>query len=89
MFHQVNCYTQSFKCVMKKKTPEMKIVIDTDNSHEGGHERRFNAPISAEVAIVLAGEILTGHNFPQFSNWPGQRRAGLPVCTKLMIVFAV
>lgn len=56
MFHEVNSYVRSFKCAMEKMTPEMKIVIHADKIPVGEHERRFNAPISSEVAVVLAGE---------------------------------
>jgi len=41
---------------MEKMTPEYKIVIHSDKTPAGEHERHFNAPTTSEVAVILAGE---------------------------------
>ena len=56
MLHKENHYVRSLKCAMEKMTPEYKIVIHSDKTPAGEYERRFNAPSTSEVAVILAGE---------------------------------
>ncbi|GBN99610.1 hypothetical protein AVEN_169501-1 [Araneus ventricosus] len=37
-------------------SPELKVVIYADKTPSGQHERRYNAPETSEVAIILAGD---------------------------------
>ncbi|GBN08683.1 hypothetical protein AVEN_73482-1 [Araneus ventricosus] len=56
MLHQHNSYVQSFKYGMEKMSPELKVVIYADKTPSGQHERRYKAPETSEVAIILAGD---------------------------------
>ncbi|GBN55601.1 hypothetical protein AVEN_119165-1 [Araneus ventricosus] len=56
MLHQHNSYVKSFKYAMEKMSPELKVVIYADKTPSGQHERRYNAPETSEVAIILAGD---------------------------------
>ncbi|GBM44518.1 hypothetical protein AVEN_175615-1 [Araneus ventricosus] len=51
-----NCYVHSFKSTMNKISPEFKVVILADKAPHGEHERRFNAPATGEVALIMVGE---------------------------------
>ena len=46
----------SLKWTMEKMTPEYKVVIHSDKTPAGEHERHFNAPTTSEAAIILAAE---------------------------------
>ena len=56
MLNRENSYVHSFKSAMEKISPEFKLVILADKTPQGEHERRFNAPTTAEVAVIMAGE---------------------------------
>ena len=46
-----------FKVAMEKfSSPDMKLIIRADKTPVGEHERRFNAPVHDEVAVVLSGD---------------------------------
>ncbi|GBM74318.1 hypothetical protein AVEN_193308-1 [Araneus ventricosus] len=51
-----NCYVHSFKSAMNKISPEFKVVILADKTSHGEHKRRFNAPATDEVALIMVGE---------------------------------
>lgn len=56
MLHQHNIYLQSFKTALEKMpNDDMQIVIHSNKTPPGSHERRFNAPTVNEVAIVISG----------------------------------
>ncbi|XP_070203407.1 uncharacterized protein [Littorina saxatilis] len=56
MLHRESTYVQGFQCALEKMAPEYKVVIHADNTPVGQHERRFNAPTTSEVAVLLSGE---------------------------------
>jgi hypothetical protein len=56
MLNQENELIKSFKCAMETITPEYNIIIHADKTPAGEHERRFNAPTTSEVAVILAGQ---------------------------------
>ncbi|GBL80682.1 hypothetical protein AVEN_225334-1 [Araneus ventricosus] len=56
MLNHHNCYVHSFKSVMNKVSPEFKVVILADKTPHGEHERRFNAPATDEVALIMVRE---------------------------------
>ena len=56
MLHHENSYVQSFKSAMEKISPELKLLILADKTPRGEHERRFIAPTSSEVAVIMVGE---------------------------------
>ena len=41
---------------MEKMNPECKVVILAEKTPHGEHERRFNTPTAAEVAIIIVRE---------------------------------
>ncbi|GBN52737.1 hypothetical protein AVEN_43907-1 [Araneus ventricosus] len=51
MLNHHNCYVHSFKSAMK-----IKVVILADKIPNGEHERRFNAPTTDEVTLIMIGE---------------------------------
>ncbi|XP_039957025.1 uncharacterized protein LOC120772464 isoform X1 [Bactrocera tryoni] len=57
LLHAHNLLIQLFKMALEMKpTDDHKIVIRADKRPAGEHERRFNAPVLNEVAIVVVGE---------------------------------
>ncbi|XP_050326830.1 uncharacterized protein LOC126757177 isoform X1 [Bactrocera neohumeralis] len=57
LLHEHNLLIQLFKIALEMKpTDDHKIVIRADKRPAGEHERRFNAPVLNEVAIVVVGE---------------------------------
>lgn len=56
MLHHENSYIRSFKCALENITPEYSIIICADKTLTGEHPRRFNAPISSEVPLIMSGE---------------------------------
>ncbi|KAL8618847.1 hypothetical protein ACOMHN_000854 [Nucella lapillus] len=57
MLHSTHPYIESFKYALgKMKEQDHKVVINADNKPEGEHARRFNAPVSNEVGILMVGE---------------------------------
>jgi hypothetical protein len=56
MLYQHNNYVHIFKSALQRMTSDSyKVVINADKKPAGEHERRFNAPVTNEVAIVIAG----------------------------------
>lgn len=56
MLQDKNNLVQMFKNALDRMpTDEYKIVIRADKTPAGEHERRFNAPTSNEVAIIIVG----------------------------------
>ena len=51
-----NSYVLSFKWAMEKMNPECKVVILAEKTLHGEHERQFNTPTAAEVAIIIVRE---------------------------------
>ena len=61
MLHAKNHLVQSFKTAIEheQRRPNMKVVINADKRPAGEHVRRYNAPNTNDVAVVLIDE---GHN---------------------------
>ena len=56
MLHRINTYVQNFKSALQRMpSNEYRVVIRADLCPRGEHERRFNAPVSNEVAVVIVG----------------------------------
>jgi len=56
MLHQHNSYVHIFKSTLQKmRINAYRVVIRTDKKPAGEHERRFNEPVTNEVAIVISG----------------------------------
>ena len=56
MLHQHNTYVHIFKTALQRMPSDAyKVVIRADKKPAGEHARRFNAPTTDEVAIVIAG----------------------------------
>ena len=57
MLHNVNNYVASFKTALDKMDlPEHRIVIRPDKAPTIEHPRRFNAPLTDEVAVLIVGQ---------------------------------
>ena len=57
MLHQHNLLTRSFKQAAELDTSsDYRIVLHSDKLPMGEHTRRYNAPTSAEVAVLLVGQ---------------------------------
>ena len=57
MLHNVNNYVASFKTALEKMDlPEHRIVIRPDKAPTMEHPRRFNAPLTDEVAVLIVGQ---------------------------------
>ena len=57
MLHNVNNYVASFKTALEKlDLPEHCIVIRPDKAPTMEHSRRFNAPLTDEVAVLIVGQ---------------------------------
>ncbi|XP_062522088.1 uncharacterized protein LOC134196887 [Corticium candelabrum] len=57
MLHNVINYVASFKTALEKMDlPENRIVIRPDKAPTMEHPRRFNAPLTDEVAVLIVGQ---------------------------------
>jgi hypothetical protein len=57
MLHEHHSYVQIFKTALQRMpTDAYKVVIRADATPAGEHERRYNAPTTNEVAIVIVGD---------------------------------
>ncbi|CAF1021035.1 unnamed protein product [Adineta steineri] len=56
MVHEHNSYVQSFKlAIQRMPSDQYKVVIRADKTPLGEHARRFNEPVTNEIAVVIAG----------------------------------
>lgn len=57
LFHQHNELVNTFKTALDQMpSDDHKIVIRADRRPIDEHERRFNAPLNNEVAVVIVGD---------------------------------
>ena len=57
MLHVHNTYVRSFKTALDAgDVPDLRLKIDADRTPQGEHPRRFNAPTTNEVAVLIAGD---------------------------------
>ncbi|KAI6655400.1 hypothetical protein LOD99_2235 [Oopsacas minuta] len=59
MLHRHHTYVSSFKSKIERMSEsevEYKVIIKADKNPDGEHERRFNAPVTNEVAILIVGQ---------------------------------
>ena len=58
MLHSTHPYVHSFKYALERMEaiPDLKMIIRADRRPVGEQARRFNAPATYEVAIILVGE---------------------------------
>ena len=57
MLHANNNYVSSFKTAIKNMpSDDFNVIIRADRTPSGEHERRFNAPTTNEVAVLIAGQ---------------------------------
>lgn len=58
MLHANHSYVHSFKTALELRGTDdtLKLVINADKRPTGQHERRFNAPLCKEVAVLMVGE---------------------------------
>ncbi|CAE1325332.1 unnamed protein product [Acanthosepion pharaonis] len=57
MLHETNIYVRSFKYALENNTPsDFIIVIDADKRPQGEHERRYDAPASNELSVIVIGD---------------------------------
>ena len=58
LLHEHHSYVKVFKYALERlnSEEEFKVVIRPDKKPSGEHERRFNAPVTDEVAVILVGE---------------------------------
>lgn len=58
MLNRENDYIKKIKTAIELMTdqPDLKIVIRADKTPQGEHERKYNAPTTDEVAIIMAGD---------------------------------
>ena len=57
MLHQHNLLTRSFKQAAELVTlGDYRVVLSADKVPMGEHAGRYNAPTSAEVAVLLVGQ---------------------------------
>ncbi|UYV74100.1 hypothetical protein LAZ67_11002115 [Cordylochernes scorpioides] len=56
LFHEHNCLVRDFKSAVENvRADDMKVIIRADKTPTNEHERRFNAPMTPEVAAVIVG----------------------------------
>lgn len=56
MLHQHISFVHIFKSTLQKMlSDEYRVVISTDKKPAWGHARRFNEPLTGEVAVVIVG----------------------------------
>uniref|UniRef100_UPI00358E883F uncharacterized protein n=1 Tax=Myxine glutinosa TaxID=7769 RepID=UPI00358E883F len=60
MLHQNHKYVKVFKYALEQmeERPDLKLKIMADQTPAGEHERRYNAPVSDDVAIIVVDEEL-------------------------------
>ncbi|KAI6647831.1 hypothetical protein LOD99_8418 [Oopsacas minuta] len=61
MLHRHHTYVSSFRHTierMSESEEDYKVIIKADKTPNGEHERRFNAPVTNEVPILIAGQHL-------------------------------
>jgi len=70
--------------------PDLKVIIRADRRPVGEHARRFNAPATNEVAIILVGEehgkrdIVLNHRDNRFNYRSLRRHTGhMTACNTL------
>lgn len=58
-FHSNNYLVQSFKTALEKKahSNDFKVIIKADKTPKNEHKRRFNAPTTDYLAIVMTGTV--------------------------------
>jgi hypothetical protein len=56
ILNRENAYVKSFKMAMEKISPDVNLIIFADKTPVGHHERKFNAPMTSEVAVIMAGQ---------------------------------
>jgi hypothetical protein len=56
MVHEHNTYVEFFKtAIQRMPSDQYKVVIRADKTPVGEHARRFNEPVTNEVAVVIVG----------------------------------
>ena len=92
MLHSTHPYVHSFKYALERMegTPDLKVIIRADRRPVGEHARRFNAPATNEVAIILVGEehgkrdIVLNHRDNRFNYRSLRRHTGhMTACNTL------
>ncbi|KAH9154401.1 hypothetical protein AeRB84_003508 [Aphanomyces euteiches] len=56
MLHENNHLVREFKSKFNALQPSHRLIIRADKTPEGEHERRYNAPTTSEVGILMAGQ---------------------------------
>ncbi|CAE1140668.1 unnamed protein product [Acanthosepion pharaonis] len=75
MPHEINSYVRSFKHALENTTSsDFIIVIDADKRPQGEHERRYNAPASNEVSVIVSGDQHNRRDIVIESRGSGLRR---------------
>ncbi|CAE1169604.1 unnamed protein product [Acanthosepion pharaonis] len=75
MLHETNSYVCSFNYGLENKTSsDFIIVIDSDKRPQGEHERRYNAPTSNEVSVIVSGDQHNRRDIVIASRGSGLRR---------------
>ncbi|CAE1313565.1 unnamed protein product [Acanthosepion pharaonis] len=74
MFHETNSYVRSFKYALENNTSDFIIVTDADKQPQVEHERRYNAPASNEVSVIVSGDQHNRRDIVIKSRGSGLRR---------------
>ncbi|CAE1282209.1 unnamed protein product [Acanthosepion pharaonis] len=74
MLHEINSYVRSFKYALENSTSDFIIVIDADKRPQGEHERRYNAPASNEISVIVSGDQHNRRDIVIESRGSGLRR---------------
>ncbi|CAE1284873.1 unnamed protein product [Acanthosepion pharaonis] len=75
MLHETNSYVRSFKYALENNTSsDFIIVFDDDKRLQGEHERRYNAPASNEVSVIVSGDQHNRRDIVIESRGSGLRR---------------
>ncbi|CAE1173439.1 unnamed protein product [Acanthosepion pharaonis] len=75
MLHETNSYVHSFKYALGNNTSsDFIIVIDADKRPRGVDERRYNAPASNEVSVIVSGDQHNRRDIVIKSRGSGLRR---------------
>ena len=75
MLHEKNNIMKDFKTAMELATPEeLKVKIHADRVPSGEHERRYNAPVMNDVAIVIVGQEFNRRDIILHSRQNGLQR---------------
>ena len=59
MLHRYNNYVHSFKSALERMPEsgeDYKVIIKANKTPVGKHERKFNAPVMFEVAVLIVGQ---------------------------------